>query len=222
MKSVRGIRVHNMNEDQLVILRVDSSMRQAGSVSRHLADEAMANLHAGLPDAQIVLRDLKAGVGHVNSAWREASLETAGSRSSEDRAILAQSDALRAEVERAHIIVFAVPIYNFSIPAALKAWVDMVCRNNVDGATALSMPKPTYPKQAVVVLTSNHTKAGASDEFATKFLRHILTFLGCSDINIVDATGLAGDKNGILAAAHEKIQSICQNVASQNISAAAE
>ena len=117
---------------------------------------------------------------------------------------------LRAEVERADIIVFAVPIYNFSIPAALKAWVDMVCRNNVDGATALSMPKPTYPKQAIVVLTSNHTKAGANDEFATKFLRHILTFLGCSDINIVDATGLAGDKNGILAAAHEKIQSICQ------------
>ena len=99
--SVRGIRVHKMNEDQLIILRVDSSMRQAGSVSRHLADAAMANLHASLPGAEIVLRDLKAGVGHVNSAWREASLETAGSRSSEDRAILAQSDALRAEVERA-------------------------------------------------------------------------------------------------------------------------
>ena len=52
-------------------------------------------MHAGLPDAEIILRDLKAGVGHVNSAWREASLETAGSRSSEDRAILAQSDALK-------------------------------------------------------------------------------------------------------------------------------
>jgi len=84
------------------------------------------------------------------------------------------------------------------------------------------MPEPTYRKQAVVLLTSNHTLAGASDEFATGFLRHILTFLGCSDVNIVDATGLAGDKAGILAAAHEKIQSLCQNVASQNISAAAE
>ena len=197
-------------------------MRQEGSVSRHLADEAVTSLHAALPDAEIILRDLKAGVGHVNSAWRQASLETAGSRSSEDRAILAQSDALKAEVERADIIVFAVPIYNFSIPAALKAWVDMVCRNNVDGATALSMPEPTYRKQAVVLLTSNHTLAGASDEFASGFLRHILTFLGCSDVNIVDATGLAGDKARILAAAHEKIQSLCQNVASQNISAAAE
>ena len=211
-----------MNEDQLVILRIDSSMRQKGSVSRLLADETIAKLHAGIPDAEIILRDLKAGVGHVNSAWREASLESASSRSSEDRAILAQSDALKTEVERADIMVFAVPVYNFSIPAALKAWVDMVCRNNVDGATALSMPKPTYRKQAVVILTSNHTLAGASDEFASGFLRHILAFLGCSDINIVDATGLAGDKSGILAAAHDKIQSICQHVASQNISAAAE
>ena len=219
---VEGSRDYNMNEDQLTILRIDSSMRQKGSVSRLLADEAIAKLHAGIPDAEVILRDLKGGVGHVNSAWREASLETASSRSSEDRAILAQSDALKNEVERADIIVFAVPIYNFSIPAALKAWVDMVCRNNVDGATAVSMPEPTYRKQAVVILTSNHTLAGASDEFATGFLRHILKFLGCSEINIVDATGLADDETGILAAAHDKIQSICQNVTSQNISAAAE
>jgi FMN-dependent NADH-azoreductase len=131
-------------------------------------------------------------------------------------------NALKAEVKRADIIVLAVPIYNFSIPAALKAWVDMVCRNNVDGATALSMPKPTHRKQAVVLLTSNHTLAGASDEFATGFLQHILAFIGCSEIDIVDVTGLADNKTGILASAHEKIQSICQNVTSQNISAAAE
>lgn len=211
-----------MNEDHLVILRVDSSMRQDGSVSRLLADEVTAKLHADLPHTEVILRDLKAGVGHVNSAWRDASLETAGARSSEDRAILAQSDALKSEVERADILVFAVPIYNFSIPAALKAWVDMVCRNNVDGATALTMPEPTYRKQAVVLLTSNHTLAGANDEFATGFLQHILTFLGCAEINIVDATGLAEDKTGVLAAAREQIQSICQNIASQNISAAAE
>ncbi len=217
-----GGRDCNMNDDQLVILRIDSSMRQTGSVSRLLADEAIAQLHAGIPDAEIILRDLKAGVGHVNSAWREASLETTSSRSSEDRAILAQSDALKTEVERADIVVFAVPIYNFSIPAALKAWVDMVCRNNVDGATALSMPKPTYRKQALVILTSNHTLAGASDEFATGFLQHILAFLGCSEINIVDATGLADEKTVKLAAAHDKIKSICQHVTSQNISAAAE
>lgn len=211
-----------MNEDQLVILRIDSSMRQEGSVSRVLADEVVSKLHADLPHAEILLRDLKSGVGHVNSAWRDASLEAPGSRSCEDRAILAQSDALKAEVKCADIIVFAVPIYNFSIPAALKAWVDMVCRNNVDGATALSMSKPAYRKQAIVLLTSNHTLAGADDEFATGFLQHILTFLGCSEIDIVDATGLADDRTSVLAAAQKKIQAVCQNAVSHNISAAAE
>ena len=211
-----------MTEDQPVILRIDSSMRDEGSVSRLLADNAIAKLNADLPDATILLRDLKSGVGHVNSAWREASLETSGSRSSEDRAILAQSDVLKGEVERADIIVCSVPIYNFSIPAALKAWVDMVCRNNVDGAEALSMPKPTDSKQAIVLLTSNHTLAGASDEYATGFLRHILSFLGCAEVYIVDATGLANDRNRLIAAAHEKIHTICQNIVSHNISAAAE
>ena len=211
-----------MNEDQIVILRVDSSMRHDGSVSRCLADQTIAKLHRDLPNAEVITRDLKCGVGHVSSAWREASLENPGSRSSEDRAILAQSDALKGEVERADIIVLAVPIYNFSIPAALKAWVDMVCRNNVDGATALSKLQPTYRKHAIILLTSNHTLAGAKDEFATDFLRHILAFLGCAEINVVDATGLAEDRNVVLAAAHEKIQSICQNAVSHNISAAAE
>ena len=119
------------------ILRVASSMRQRGSVSRDLAEVTVAKLRAVLADSEIVWRDLKSGVGHVNSAWRDASLGSAAARSVEERALLAQSDALSSEVDRADIIVFAVPIYNFSIPAALKAWVDMVCRNNVDGATAI-------------------------------------------------------------------------------------
>ena len=99
-------------------------MRQHGSSSRDLAEITVAKLRANLAHSEIVWRDLKSGVGHVNSAWRGASLGSATARSAEERALLAQSDALTSEVERADIMVFAVPIYNFSIPAALKAWVD--------------------------------------------------------------------------------------------------
>ena len=204
------------------ILRVDSSMRQHGSVSRELAEATSAKLRAVLPDSEIVWRDLKSGVGHVSSAWRDASLGTAAARSADERALLAQSDALSAEVERADIIVFAVPIYNFSIPAALKAWVDMVCRNNVDGATASGKTDARGYKHAIVILTSNHTRVGADDEFATGFMRFILKFIGCTDIDMVDATGLANDKQGILRAANDQIDSICQTVAMRNLSAAAE
>jgi FMN-dependent NADH-azoreductase len=211
-----------MVAEKFSILRVDSSMRQRGSVSRDLAEITVAKLRAELVDSEIVWRDLKTGVGHVNSAWRDASLGPAAARSAEERALLAQSDALSSEVDRADIIVFAVPIYNFSIPAALKAWVDMVCRNNVDGATASGKTDAHRHKHAIVILTSNHTRAGADDEFATGFMRFILKFIGCTDIDMVDATGLANDKEGILRAANYQIDVICQTVARRNLSAAAE
>ena len=212
----------SMAAEIISILRIDSSMRRHGSVSRDLAEIAVSKLHAELTDAEVAWRDLKSGVGHVNSAWRDASLGTAAARSAEERALLAQSDALTSEVERADIMVFAVPIYNFSIPAALKAWVDMVCRDNVDGATAIGKSDAKRYKHAIVILTSNHTRAGADDEFASGFMQYILKFIGCTDIDMVDATGLADDKQGILRAANDRIDAICQTVARRNLSAAAE
>ena len=211
-----------MIADTTSILRVDSSMRQHGSVSRDLAEITVAKIRAELTDSAIVWRDLKSGVGHVNSAWRDASLGSAAARSAEERALLAQSDALTAEVERADIMVFAVPIYNFNIPAALKAWVDMVCRDNVDGATAIGKGDAKRYKHAIVILTSNHTRAGADDEFATSFMQFILKFIGCTDIDMVDATGLANNKQDILRAANDRIDAICQTVARRNLSVAAE
>ena len=222
MRQAFNIGIWFMAVETISILRVDSSMRQHGSVSRDLAEATVARLRAELTDSEIAWRDLKSGVGHVNSAWRDASLGTAAARSAEERALLAQSDALTAEVERADIMVFAIPIYNFSIPAALKAWVDMVCRDNVDGATATGKSDAKQYKHAIVILTSNHTRAGADDEFASGFMQYILKFIGCTDIDVVDATGLADDKQGILRAANDRIDAICQTVARRNLSAAAE
>jgi len=197
-------------------------MRQHGSASRDLAEVTVAKLRAELTNSEIVWRDLKSGVGHVNSAWREASLGSAAALSVVERALLAQSDALTAEVARADIMVLAVPIYNFSIAAALKAWVDMVCRDNVDGATAIGKCDAKRYKHAIVILTSNHTLAGADDEFASEFMQFILKFIGCTDIDLVDATGLANDKQAVLRAANDRIDAICQTVSRRNLSAAAE
>ena len=211
-----------MNSNHQIILRVDSSMRHEGSVGRLLADHTVLKLHTNLPNSTILTRDLRSGVGHVTSAWRDASLEIPHSRSSEDRAVLAQSEVLSTEAINADILVLAVPIYNFSIPAALKAWVDMICRSNVDGAATQTNPLPTRPKHAIVILTSNHTLFGANDEFATGFLQFILNFIGCTQIDMIDATGLANNKATVIASAQEKIQSICQAVVANEIHAAAE
>jgi FMN-dependent NADH-azoreductase len=197
------------------ILRLDSSMRHSGSDSRALADSLVAKLQEKLASSTLACRDLKTGMGHVSGAWREASLNNAETRSCQDRAVLAQSDALSAELDRADILVVAMPVYNFSVPTSFRAWVDLVCRDNVDGAGATTIETRAHNKRAVVVLTSNHTIAGASDDFATGYAKFILRFLGTTTVDIVDATGLAGDREAVLARARATINRLADQISDE-------
>ena len=194
------------------ILRLDSSMRQSGSDSRSLADTLVSKLQKKLAASTLACRDLKTGIGHVSGAWREASLNKKETRSSQDRAVLAQSDALSAELDRADILVVAMPMYNFSVPTSFRAWVDLVCRDNVDGASATSDGARAQNKRAVVVLTSNHTKCCTSDDFATGYAKFILRFLGASSVDIVDATGLASDRDAVLVRARATIDRLAEKL----------
>ncbi len=210
------------------ILRIDASMRQHNSVSRSLADMVVRQLLTNTPDADLFLRDLKSGVGFANQAWREAGLGTAAQRTAEDRILLAQSDALSSELERADILVLAVPIYNFSIPAVLKAWIDMVCRSNIDGLKANNQAIRPQDKRGVVILTSSYTMTGAPDDFTSNYLNFILPFIGVDQITTINATGLATDKQAVLAAAHDQIENLAclmslgEMKSGSTISAAAE
>lgn len=190
-------------------------MRHSGSDSRALADSLVAKLQEKLGSSTLACRDLKAGMGHVSGAWRDASLNNAETRSSQDRAVLAQSDALSAELDRADILVVAMPVYNFSVPTSFRAWVDLVCRDNVDGASATTLDKRAHNKRAVVVLTSNHTTAGAGDDFATGYATFILRFLGATTVDIVDATGLAGDRDAVLARAGATIDRLADQLSDE-------
>ena len=104
-------------------LRIDGSTRQSDSVSRTLTDLAVATLQDIAGVANITQRDTRSGIGNISNAWRNASLTPNEARSSEDRAVLAQSEALMSEVAAADLLLIAAPIYNFSIPAALKSWM---------------------------------------------------------------------------------------------------
>ena len=158
------------------ILRIDGSTRHSDSVSRGLTDLATASLQDQFGVAQVIQRDTRSGIGNISSAWRSASLKPNESRSPEDRAVLAQSEALMNEAAAADLLLIAVPIYNFSIPAALKSWIDLICRDNVDGARARNLTGKSINKQALIILTSNYTLANADDDFATPYLKFIMKF----------------------------------------------
>ena len=112
----------------LNILRIDASGRRNQSSSRALADDLVGALEARYGSVQVTRRDLADALPHVDQDWIEANFTDESARSAAQREKLALSDRLVAELRAADALVIGVPIYNFGVPAALKAWVDMICR----------------------------------------------------------------------------------------------
>ena len=195
-----------MSFNNKTILRIDASMRRQKSVSRMLADEMVAALGARKPGTSIINRDLAAGIGIVNAAWIEAERTSEENRTPDQRALLAQSDALVAELHAADDIVIATPIYNFSVPAALKAWIDLICRDKITFSYENDVPRGLLSnKQATVIITSGGTVSGNEIDYATGYIRHILEFIGVRDVTIIDVTGLSKNRQGVIADARTAI-----------------
>lgn len=187
------------------ILKINSSARLEGSHSRRLVDEAVSRLDPS-GTAQIIERDLAGGVEFVDASWVEASFTPIDQRTGDQRERLSGSDALLAELRAADVLVIGVPIYNFGVPAVLKAWVDQICRANVtfryspDGPVGL-----LEGKRAVVVVASGGTAADSDVDFATPFLRHVLGFIGITDVEFVLADRLMADEAAALDGARASL-----------------
>ncbi len=195
-----------MNGRNRTILRIDASMRRQKSVSRMLADEMVAALGARRHGVTVTSRDLAAGIGIVNAAWIEAERTTEEHRTPDQRALLAQSDALVAELQAADDIVIATPIYNFSVPAALKAWIDLICRDKITFAYENDVSRGLLSnKQATVIITSGGTVGGNDVDYATGYIRHILEFIGVNDVTIIDVTGLSKNRSQVIENARKQI-----------------
>jgi FMN-dependent NADH-azoreductase len=188
------------------ILRIDASMRRQKSVSRMLADEMVAALGARKSSVNVINRDLAAGIGIVNAAWIEAERTSEENRTPDQRALLTQSDALVAELQAADDIVIATPIYNFSVPAALKAWIDLICRDKITFVYENDSPRGLLSnKRATVIVTSGGTLAGKDIDFTTSYIRHILGFIGVDDVTMIDVTGLSKNRSRVIADARKEI-----------------
>ena len=184
-------------------------MRRQKSVSRMLADEMVAALGARKSSINVINRDLAAGIGIVNAAWIEAERTSEENRTSDQRALLTQSDALVAELQAADDIVIATPISHFSVPAALKAWIDLICRDKITFVYENDSPRGLLSnKRATVIVTSGGTLAGKDIDFTTSYIQHILGFIGVNDVTIINVTGLAKNRSRVIADARKEISSV--------------
>jgi FMN-dependent NADH-azoreductase len=190
----------------LTVLKVDSSARREGSVTRRLADRAIAELGEGGTEVTTIIRDVAAGLPVVDEAWVAANFTDPAERSADQKARLALSDTLVAEVKAADVLLIGVPIYNFGIPAALKAWVDLIARARETFRYTETGPEGLLTdKRAILVLASGGTAVGSEIDFATGYLKHILSFIGITDVTVIAADRLMFDAEESLAGAERGV-----------------
>ena len=172
----------------LRILRIDASGRHQGSVTRQLADALIDALRAEFRHLHVARRDVAQGIAFVDEDWIGANFTDAEERSDAQRRTLAGSDALVRELQTADVLVIGVPIYNFGIPATLKAWIDMIARARLSFRYTDHGPEGLLKnKKAYLVVASGGVPVGGPLDFATPYLRHVLGFVGITDVEVIAA-----------------------------------
>ncbi|MEL7301799.1 MAG: NAD(P)H-dependent oxidoreductase [Pseudomonadota bacterium] len=187
------------------ILRIDASARKEGSVTRDLTEKVTARLGA----ERVITRDLSDGIDLLDEGWLAANWTAPNERSAAQKAALAGSDTLIEELMAADTLVIGAPIYNFGIPAALKAWIDQVARAGITFKYTDTGPQGLLEgKRAIIVTASGGTKVGSEIDFATGYLKFALGFIGITDVELVAADQMALDAEASLKSANDRVEAL--------------
>ncbi len=178
------------------LLKVDVSPRGDHSVSRAVGAAFAAEWSKAHQDGTITTRDLATTqMPFVDVPWMTAAYTPEELRTPEHKQALQQSDEFLAEIAKADHILVTTGMYNFAVPAALKAYIDHIVRS---GKTFRANPDGSYTgliegKKATVVIASAGSYAagtpGETYNHEKPYLRHILGFIGITDVEFVDAGG---------------------------------
>jgi FMN-dependent NADH-azoreductase len=145
-------------------------------------------------------------VSLVDESWIGANFTAEEERTAEQRGVLQESDALVAELQAADVIVIGAPIYNFGIPAALKAWVDMIARARLTFRYTANGPEGLLTgKKAYIVIASGGVAVDSAVDFATPYLRQALKFVGITDVDVIAAEQLNSRAEESIDAARVRI-----------------
>lgn len=176
------------------LLRLDASAATETSSSRKLGNIFVDTLIAEQGDVDVVERDLNVNPLFIDESWIGASFTAEAERSAGQRDTLRWSDMLIAELKAADRILLTVPMYNFGVPATLKAWIDQVCRAGVTFKYTEQGPQGLLSgKQVDIIITTGGVPLNSPVDFVSGYLRQVFNFIGITDINIIAADGMAVD-----------------------------
>jgi FMN-dependent NADH-azoreductase len=193
-----------------MILQVNSSLFGDQSQSTRLAGEFAAALvraatKRGAVRPSVTVRDLARNpLPHLTAERFQAFATPADQRTPVQQGIVAESDALIAELRAADTIVLGLPMYNFGVPSTLKAYFDHVARAGVTFRYTANGPEGLLKgKKAYVVATRGGKYAGTPLDMQSAFVRQFLGFVGITDVEFVYAEGLSLGEESRAAALSE-------------------
>jgi FMN-dependent NADH-azoreductase len=174
------------------LLVVETSPRGDASVSRNMTRRYLAEWKALNPNGRIVTRDLaEHAPPYVTTPWLAAYFTPPHAQTPETRAQLELSDTLVRELLETDELVIATPVYNYNVPATLKAWIDHIVRKGLtlgfDGSGLVT------GKRATLLIASGGEYGENSPirdrDIATQYLTMILKILGIRDISVIAGGG---------------------------------
>jgi FMN-dependent NADH-azoreductase len=197
------------------ILVLNSSAAGAASVTRLLVDDAVDQLRRRYPHAAVVTRDLAADpVPHLSPDGVNG-VRTPNAVTPAEIAARKLSDELIAELRAADTIVIGAPMYNFGLPSTLKAWFDHVLRAGETFSYSEAGPKGLLEGKQVIVVEARgglySEGPGQAADFQEPYLRHLLAFVGLTDVTFVRAEklGFGPDaREAAIAAARAQISGL--------------
>lgn len=178
------------------ILEIISSPRKGASNSIKLSKAIIDKLVAANPGATVHTKDLtEHPFPHLEEAHLNAFFTPADQHTDENKEAIRHSNEAIAEIKDADVIVIGAPMYNFTIPSTLKAWIDHIARAGItfkyteNGPVGLVNGKKVY----LAVTTGGIYSEGPykAGDFVVPYLQSILAFMGMTDVVVNRAEGFA-------------------------------
>jgi FMN-dependent NADH-azoreductase len=206
------------------LLHIDSSILSANSTSRLLTAEIVAAWKAAHPDTTVEYLDLAANApSHFGADALGIKTGVQAQPTEAQQRENALSEQLVSQFLASDVIVVGAPLYNFSVPTQLKAWIDRLAQIGRTFKYTDKGPVGLAGGKTVIVASSrggiySTTEGGQAAEHQESYLKVVFGFFGITDVRFVRAEGVAmGDatKTAALAAARVDIRTATAEAANQ-------
>lgn len=194
------------------ILKINSSALTSTSISRTQVDLITSKLIEKHVSSEVLNRDVAySNLPFLDEKFVQAMFQR-GNLTQEQEKALEVSDGLINELQSSDIIVIGAPMYNFTIPASLKAYFDLIARpgKTFNYTSSGQMVGLLQKKTAIVVITSGGTPIGSSMDFSKEYIRSFLKFIGINNVNFIELDQTGFRYNEKMKEASNKLNSILE------------